>query len=109
MSSSQSSDYTRLGIDHYDKKGKAVYAFQCKICKWKFKNYNNASAHCSACKMRHENAKNQRAFPILQALGITPSQLPEEAVTPVVIKAHLEPGVPLSLEHQALVCVYIIR
>ena len=54
-------------------------------------------------KSDKKTKKKQRAIPILQALRITPSQLPEEAVTPVTVKEHSEPGVPLSLEHQALV------
>ena len=94
--------YTRLGIHHYDKKGKAVYAFQCNICKGKFTNYNNAAAHVSSCRISHANAIDQRAFPILQAFGITPAQLPLEAVIPVKIKARSEPGAPLSHEFEAL-------
>ena len=95
--------YTRLGVDHYNKKGKAIYGFQCHICNGKFKNSNNAAAHVKYCKRNHENACNQRAFPILSAFGITPDQLPAEAVIPIKIKAHLEPGSPISIEFQSLI------
>lgn len=95
--------YTRLGVDHYDKKGKPVYGFRCHICGGKYKNYNNANAHVAACRRHQENAIHQRAFPILKALGITPDQLPLEAVLPPQVKPHPEPGASLSHEHQALV------
>lgn len=95
--------YTRLSIDHYSKKGKPIYGFRCHICNHNYSNSNNAAAHCSSCLKRMENTKQQRAFPILEALHINPPNLPEEAVEPVTVKSRTSPGGPLSLEHKALV------
>lgn len=95
--------YTRLGVNHHDKKGNAVFAYRCNICKGEFTNSNNACTHVRACRLNHANAMNQRAFPILRAFGITPSQLPMEAVFPPHIDARSEPGAQLSHEHKALI------
>ena len=95
--------YTRLDIHHYNKKGKPVYAFKCHICGGKYTNYNNASAHVKACKLNHENHLHQRSFPIYKPFGIIPEHIPIEAVTPVKIKPHSEPGAPISHEFKALI------